>query len=743
MKAPLFLLIAVHALTGLHAEPAKPDPAQLTLARIFTDKEFDEEKMPSLKWSKISASYFTLEKPAEGKDGKDLVQNHVETGKQTILTSAKALTPKGEKKPLTVDSFEFNADESKALLFTHTNKVWRKNTRGDYWLLDLATKALTKLGGDAAPSTLMFAKFSPDGSRVAFVRKNNLQVQGLADLKITALTTDGSHTLINGTSDWVNEEELSLRDCYRWSPDGKQLLLWQFDTKGVKRFSLINQTDGTYPRITTFPYPKAGEKNSATRLGIIAATGSIITWLKVPGDPREHYLPHAEWTPDGKSVLLQQFNRLQNTLRVFLADPTTGETRLILTETDPAWIDNDNPIRWIGDDFLWLSERRGWRHAYRATLSGKLTPITTGPFDVIEVTKVNDVKNGDLYFYASPENPTQRYLYRASLEGSGEAQRLSPADQPGTHTYNFSEDTRWAIHTHSSFSSPPVVDLITLPEHLTKRTLKPQTKLREKLAALNLPKTQFLRVDIGEGIQADAWIMTPAHLDPQRKHPLLMNVYGEPAGQTVKDSWGGQKMLWHAMLAQQGCVIASVDTRGTPAPKGRDWRKAAHLQLGILNAREEAVGVRALLKQFTFLDPQRVGIWGWSGGGTSSLDAIFQYPDLYRTAIAVAPVPDRRLYDTIYEERYMGLPRDQLKAYIAGSPITRAKSLQGHLLLIHGTGDDNVHYQGVEKLINELIIHNKAFTVMPYPNRDHAINIGKGTSRHLYELMTSYLKEHL
>jgi dipeptidyl-peptidase-4 len=222
-----------------------------------------------------------------------------------------------------------------------------------------------------------------------------------------------------------------------------------------------------------------------------------------------------------------------------------------------------------------------------------------------------------------------------------------------------------------------------------------------------------------------------------------MNVYGEPAGQTVKDSWGGQKMLWHAMLAQQGYVIASVDTRGTPAPKGRAWRKAAHLQLGILNAREEASGVRALLKQFTFLDPKRVGIWGWSGGGTSSLDAIFQFPDLYRTAIAVAPVPDRRLYDTIYEERYMGLPKDQPKAYAAGSPITHAKSLQGHLLLIHGTGDDNVHYQGVEKLINELITHNKPFTVMPYPNRDHSINTGKGTSRHLYELMTSYLKQHL
>lgn len=740
MKAPLFLLIAVHALTGLHAEPAKPDPAQLTLARIFTDKEFEEEKMPALKWSKISASYFTLEKPAEGKDGKDLVQNHVETGKQTILASAKALTPKGEKKPLTVDSFEFNADESKALLFTNTKKVWRKNTRGDYWLLDLATKVLTKLGGNAAPSTLMFAKFSPEGTRVAFVRKNNLHLQNLADLKITTLTTDGSDNLINGTSDWVNEEELSLRDCHRWSPDGKQLLFWQFDTKDVKRFWLVNQTDTSYQRFTTFPYPKAGEKNSATRLGIISASGGTVTWLKVPGDPREHYLPHAEWTKDGKSVLLQQFNRLQNTLKVMLADPTTGETKLILTETDPAWIDNDNPIRWIGDDFLWLSERSGWRHAYSATLSGKLTPITSGSYDVIEVTKVNDVKSGSLYFYASPDNATQRYLYRASLEG-GEAQRLST--EPGTHTYDISEDTRWAIHTHSSFSSPPVVDLITLPEHLTKRTLKPQTKLLEKLAALSLPKTEFLHVDIGSGIQADAWIMTPPQHDSQKKHPLLMNVYGEPAGQTVKDAWGGQKMLWHAMLAQQGYVIASVDTRGTPAPKGRAWRKAAHLQLGILNAREEAAGVRAFLKQFTFLDSKRVGIWGWSGGGASSLDAIFQYPDLYRTAIAVAPVPDRRLYDTIYEERYMGLPKDQPKAYTAGSPITHAKSLQGHLLLIHGTGDDNVHYQGVEKLINELIIHNKPFTVMPYPNRDHAINTGIGTSRHLYELMTSYLKEHL
>ena len=729
------LLVLLLTLATLHAEPA-----QLSLASIFTDKEFEEEKLPSLTWSKKTASYFTLEKPAEGKDGKDLVRHDAKSGEKTILATAQALTPKNEKKPLSVDSFEFSPDESKVLLFANTKKVWRKNTRGDYWLLDLASKKLTKLGGDAAASTLMFAKFSPDGSRVAFVRKNNLHVQNLADLKITSITNDGSETLINGTSDWVNEEELSLRDCYRWSPDGKHLLFWQFDTKDVKRFWLVNQTDGTYQRFTTFPYPKAGEKNSATRLGIVSASGGAVTWLKVSGDPREHYLPHAEWTPDGQSVVLQQFDRLQNTLHVMRADPATGETKLIFTETDKAWIENDNPFRWIGDDFLWLSERSGWRHAYRATLSGKLAPITTGSFDVIEVNKVHDVKNGSLYFYASPENATQRYLYRVSLEG-GEPQRLS--DQSGTHSYHISEDTLWAIHTHSSMTKPPVVDLVSLPQHTSVRVLKTQDKLREKLAQVAMPKIEFLKVDIGSGITADAWCMHAADLDTSKKHPLLIHVYGEPAGQTVKDSWGGQKLLWHAMLAQQGYVVASVDTRGTPAPKGRDWRKAVHRQLSILSSREEAEGVRSLLKRFAFLDPQRVGIWGWSGGGGSSLDALFRYPDLYHTAMAVAPVPDRRLYDSIYEERYMGLPKDNAIGYTDGSPITHAKSLKGDLLIVHGTGDDNVHYQGVEKLINELIAHNKPFTVMPYPNRDHSINTGKGTSRHLYELMTRYLHEHL
>jgi dipeptidyl-peptidase-4 len=740
--------IGLMALAG-HAFAAAPkaspaDPALLTLARLFTDEEFKEPKVEAIRWSKLNpGNYFTLDAPKVGKDGRDLVQNEAAGGHKTVLASAQSFLPAGTKKPPGIDSFEFSSDESRVLLFTSTRKVWRKNTRGDYWVMDVASKQMRKLGGKAGPSTLMFAKFSPDGTRVAYVQSNNLYVQNLADMKITALTQDGTAMLINGTSDWVNEEELFIRDGFRWSPDGTRIVFWQFDAGDVKTFSLVNQTDGSYQRITTFPYPKAGEKNSATRLGLVNASGGPVTWLQIPGDPREHYLPQAEWTPDGRAVLVQQLNRLQNTNRLLRADPLTGKTTLVLTETDKAWVENHHEFKWIGDagDFLWLSERSGWRHAYHARLDGTITPITKGEFDVIDIAQV-DAKGGWLYYLASPQNATQRYLYRVKLDG-GTTERISPGTQSGTHSYDISEDARWAVHTYSNFTTPPVMQIVSLPGHQSVNVLADPAKLREKLAALKKPKAEFLRVDIGSGVELDAWCVRAADLDESKRHPLLMHVYGEPAGQTVKDAWGGSKMLWHWMLAQQGYIVASVDNRGTPAPRGREWRKCVYRQLGILSSAEQAEAVRALLKRWPFADPARVGIWGWSGGGSSSLDAIFRYPDLYRTAIAVAPVPDRRLYDSIYEERYMGLPKDNAEGYRLGSAITHAAALKGNLLMVHGTGDDNVHYQGVEKLINELIKHNKEFTVMPYPNRDHAIKDSKSTTRHLHELLTRFLHTNL
>ncbi|MBN9688814.1 MAG: S9 family peptidase [Verrucomicrobia bacterium] len=723
--------------------PRATDPSLLTVDRIFGSKEFREERPAPLRWSRRASDYFTLETPEAGSPGRDLVRIDP-TGGKKLLVPPSAFIPEGSTAPLEVEAFEFSADESKLLLFTDSRRVWRRNTRGNYWVLDLATRKLRRLGGDSAPSTLMFAQFSPDGSRVAYVRENNLYVQELTRMRVTALTTDGSPTRINGTSDWVNEEELEIRNGFRWSPDGRFLAFWQFDLTGVRQFHLLNNTADSYPQITSFPYPKVGETNSATRLGVVAATGGRVRWLQIPGDPREHYLPHLEWTPNGAHLLLQQFNRLQNTNLVMLANPKNGATRVMLRETDAAWVDNLNPFRWADPEggFVWLSERDGWRHAYRADAEDKsFTRITDGDFDVIAI-EAQDNAGGWLYYAASPDNFTQRYLYRTRLTG-GPAERLTPDGQPGWHTYDVSPDCRWAVHTWSTFTTPTTVELVSLPDHKVVRVLTDNRELREKLSALKQPVSEFLKIDIGGNVLLDAWRIRPPAREGVGKHPLLIYVYGEPAGQTVRDSWDGETGLWHWMLAQQGYFVASVDNRGTPAPRGREWRRSVYRQIGILATHDQAAAVRAMLGLWPEADAGRVGVWGWSGGGSMSLNAIFRYPDLYSTAIAVAPNANQLLYDTIYQERYMGLPGDNAAGYRDGSPLTHAQHLRGNLLVVHGTGDDNGHYQGTEMLMNELIARDKPFTVMPYPNRSHSISEGTNTVVHFYRTLTHYLHEHL
>ncbi|MBS0202749.1 MAG: S9 family peptidase [Planctomycetes bacterium] len=737
------------------AEARNRAATDLTLDRIFNSSELHEEKQGNFVWSKLSGSYFALETPAEPKaegddaakkpTGRELVRIDAASGMREVVVPALAFVPEEGKSPLSVEAYEFSADESKLLIYTNSQRVWRRNTRGDYWLLDVGSRKLTKLGGDAEPATMMFAKFSPDATRIAYVCKNNIYVQDLKDWKVIPLTTDGATHLINGTGDWVNEEELDIRDGFRWSPDGQSVAFWQFDTTGVPEFFLIDNAAGTHSRPTAFAYPKVGGTNSAARIGVVGVAGGLVRWLDVPGDSRNHYLARMEWTPNGQQILLQQFNRLQNTNRVLLADPKTGATQTIHTETDEAWLENENPVRWLdaGRAYLWLNESDGWRHAYTATVDGKpLTLLTPGEFDLLKIEAV-DEKSGTLYYTASPDNPTQSYLYRTSLKAGGAQQRLTPADQPGWHTYSFSPNHEWAFHTYSTLTTPPVVDVIRMSDHSVVRPLVTNQKLKDALAALRPTPTEFTRLDIGNNVQLDAWTMQPAQLDPQKKYPLLMYVYGEPHGQTVRDVWQGTRGLWHRMLAQQGYMVASVDNRGTMSPRGRAFRKCVYRQIGIIAPGEQAAAVKVLLQRFPFLDDRRVGVWGWSGGGSMSLNAIFRHPDVYRTAISVAPVADQQLYDTIYQERYMGLPTDNAEGYRNGSPITHAAQLKGNLLLIHGTGDDNCHYQGTEKLMNELIADNKPFSSIPYPGRSHSISEGRGTTRHLHSQMTLYLQQNL
>ena len=451
-----------------------------------------------------------------------------------------------------------------------------------------------------------------------------------------------------------------------------------------------------------------------------------------------------DWAAGSEEVILQRLNRLQNTNQVMLGDARTGNVRTVFTDRDSAWVKIVNDLKWMkdGNYFTWVSERDGWSHIYLISRDGgEVTLVTPGEYDVISVEKI-DEESGWVYFIASPDNPVKRYLYRSRLNGKGAPQRLSPTAQSGTHSYQISDDTKWAFHTYSTFDNPPVIELIELPGHNPVRTLIDNESLRAKVNALKRLPTEFFRVDIGEGVELDGYLIKPPDFNPAMKYPVLFYVYGEPAGQTARDSWGGNGYLWHLMLAQQGYLIVNVDNRGTPSPRGRAWRKCIYRQIGILASADQAAAASAI-GTWDFVDAERFGIWGWSGGGSMSLNAIFRYPDIYRTAMAIAFISNQRYYDTIYQERYMGLPDDNEEGFKNGSPITFAHQLKGNLLIIHGTGDDNCHYQNCEALINELIKHNKPFSMMSYPNRSHGIREGDNTSRHLRELLTRYLLENL
>jgi dipeptidyl-peptidase 4 len=719
------------------------DPSLLTLERIISRNDFHADGFGPARWLKDGSGYTTLESAEQG--GRDLVKYDPATGRREILVAADRLKPDGKDQPLSINDYAWSDDGGSLLIFTNTRRVWRLNTRGDYWAFHLKSGRLQKIGGDVPEASLLFAKFSPDGGRVGYVRENNIYVQDLADGKIVPLTTNGSPTRINGTFDWVYEEEFFLRDGFRWSPDGQSIAYWQLDTTGMSDYVLVNTTEQLYPRLTTIRYPKVGQTNPSCRVGVVASSGGPTRWMDVPGDPRNNYIPRMEWASGSTDLVIQHLNRLQNRDEVMLADVKTGQVRTVLDERDPTWVEVVDDLNWVeaGRRFTWMSERDGWRHLYLVSREGgepKL--VTAGEYDVVDLVRA-DAGTNEVDFIASPDDPKARYLFRGALDGSTPPKRLTPLDQRGTHSYQVSPDGRWAFHTYSSIERPSVIELVGLPDHKVVRTFVDNKALLAKLDVLKGRPSEFFRVAVEDGTELDGWVVKPPDFDPSRRYPLLIHVYGEPAGQTVLDRWGGTNELWHRMLAQHGFVVASIDNRGTPSPRGRAWRKSIYRQIGILASKDQAEALRALEKRWPFIDPKRVGVWGWSGGGSMSLNAIFRYPDLYQTAVAVAFISDQKLYDTIYQERYMGLPDGNPDGYRDGSPITFAGGLKGNLLIIHGTGDDNCHYQSCERLVDRLVALNKPFSMLAYPNRTHSISEGANTSRHLYESMTRFLEQNL
>jgi dipeptidyl-peptidase-4 len=728
------------------------------LRREFVAKDFATKSFGPARWLEDGKSYVTVEASTK-KSARDLVRYDAASTQREVLVSASQLTPQGAEKPLDIDDYAWSTDMNHVLIFTNSRRVWRENTCGDYWVLDRKSNSLKKIGNGGPPSSLMFAKFSPDASKVAYVRFNNLFIEDLDRGVVTQLTTDGSEKIINGTSDWVYEEEFSVRDAFRWSPDGKRIAYWQFDTSNVKSYPLVYDVGpssklltgipypdpGVYPTVRQYPYPQPGSPNSSVRIGVIPAIGGETRWMQVPGDPSDNYITRVEWASDSDTLVLQHLNRLQNTNDVLLADARTGTVQNVHQEKDTTWVDVVEDMKWLhgGKDFLWVSEQDGWRHVYLISRDGKqMRPITPGAFDVIEVVGV-DPKEEWLYYMASPENATQRYLYRTRIDGKGKPERLTPTNEPGSHGYHVSPDLQWAIHTYSTIDTPPVIDLVHLPDGKQQRVFEDNAKVRASVKDLTSQPTEFVHVDAGDNVTLDGWVMKPKDFDPAKKYPVLVYIYGEPAAQTVVDRWDGFNGIFHRILNQDGYVVVSFDNRGTPAPKGAAWRKVIYGSVGVLSSKEQAVALQALEKTHPYIDSDRVAVWGRSGGGSNTLNLMFRHPEIYKVGMSVAPVPDQRLYDSIYQERYMGLPQQNADGYKSSSAVNFAEGLQGHLLLVHGSGDDNVHYQGSELLVNRLIELGKPFDFMTYPGRTHSISEGQGTAYHLYSLLARYLEEHL
>ena len=706
----------------------------------------------------------------------DVVWNESETGYFTIkdnnivLVSTrgkedKVILSSSQVNNLEIESFSFSQSKNKILIFTQSVKVWRYNTRGDYWVYDFKKNEIQKLGRNMSGSSLMFAKFSPNERFVAYVSKEksesgirnsstsvNIYLESLDDRTIKKLTSsNGTKKLINGTFDWVYEEEFGCRDGFIFNEDGTRIAFWQIDANQVRDFYMINNTDSIYSYTIPVEYPKVGEDLTPARIGVINLTNEEITWMKIPGEQNKFYLPRMTWMPGRNDLMIQQLNRKQNHSKIYIANANNGSTELLMEEKDDAWVDlrSSWPYQvqagWKfinnGKEFLYTTEKDGWSHIYRFDITNKTEYLVTkGNYDVVKPLAY-DEKNENVYFIASPENPTERYLYKTSAKGDGKLIRVTPDVLEGSHNYQISTKAKYAFHSFSNYFTRPMQAIVSLPNH--KFIIENQNMIEKyDLEKKKDHPLEFFEITTVDDVTMEGWIVKPKNLDKNKKYPVLFYFYSEPAGQTGVNRYGaGNNGLYDGNLGEDGYVYVTFDGRGTPSPKGRAWRKAIYRNIGRINVRDMAMGAKAVFEKYEFIDTSRVAVHGWSGGGTATLNCLFQYPEIFHTGIAVAAVANQLTYDNIYQERYMGDPKESYQDYVDGSPIKYAKNLEGNLLYIHGTGDDNVHYQNAEMLANELIKHKKIFYMLSYPNRSHGIR-EDGAYPHVRLMFTDFLRKN-
>jgi dipeptidyl-peptidase-4 len=728
IKKLLLLIIVVAPLFKINAQNASKN---LTLQEIWASRTFSSAFVQGGASMNDGLHYTVLE---SSEKGQSIVKYEYASGKMvSVLFNSWDYTLGG--KPLEFEEYTFSADESKILLTTDSEPVYRYSSRSTFVVADLKNKTVKPLAERGSKQT--YADFSPDGIKVAFVRDNNLFIKDLNSGEEQAVTNDGKQNeIINGASDWVYEEEFALTRAFFWSPDSRNLAYLKFDERKVKEFNMATY-GSLYPGEYRFKYPKAGEDNSVVTVHIYGLSSKKTTTINAGNDPQQ-YFARLTWNYSGSELCITRLNRLQNHLQLIMADAETGQTRVMLEERSKTYIDVHDNLTFLanGRQFFWTSEKDGWNRAYLYDIQGKeISALSESGSDLTEVYGV-DEKNGLFWYQAAWPNPMSRTVFSARLNGKGQKPLIK---WTGHQDAQFSATFSYALVTRSQANAPVQFELYSSSGKLL-RVLENNSDLLSRLNEYNLSKKEFFKIPNGQGDSLNAWMIKPPDFNPTKKYPIFMTVYGGPGHNTVEDQWEGANYLWHNLLAQKGYIVVSVDNRGTQF-RGEAFKKSTYMQLGRYET-EDQMAAAKYLGTLNYVDASRIGIQGWSYGGYMSSLCITKGADLFKMAIAVAPVTNWRYYDSIYTERFMQLPQNNAAGYDDNSPINHVARLKGKYLLVHGTADDNVHFQNSVEMVNALVKANKQFDVFFYPDKNHGI-YGGNTRLHLYTMMTDYIVKNL
>jgi dipeptidyl-peptidase-4 len=726
----IYVLVAPFSAQGQETETASQS---IQFQHLFDDT-FSPERVRSVNWMN-DGRYFTAIDAI--KEGVELRKYDITTGDYEVLLSSQDLVPEGQEQPIALQGYQFSADETKLLIKTDVEQIWRRSTREHYYVYDLKSGELNKLTN--SDEKQQYAEFSPAGDKVAFVRNNDLFWVDLDSGRETQITSDGEENkIINGASDWVYEEEFSFAKAWFWAPDGNRIAFYRFDESRVKQYSFPEYHGGNYTDHVTYKYPKAGEQNSIVTIGVYDLDQAETTWMDI-GDEIDQYIVRLNWTQDPHRVAIRRMNRLQNKQDLMIADASTGETEIIKTETSDTWIDENDDLTFLenGKEFIYVSEEDGYNHIYLYGMDGKQKrQVTEGDWEVTQFLGY-DEDSKRIYYISTEDSPLERHLYSIKINGR---RKKELGEASGWYDINMSPDFRYYIETFSAPNTPPIYTLRD-QDGDEIRVLEDNQALADRLQEYAMPHKEYLQLDLKEAGSLNAYIYKPADFDSTKQYPVLMYVYGGPGSQTVTKRFdSGQRAMWHRYLVSKGYLVVSVDNRGTGA-RGRDFEKQTYKQLGLLETTDQIEAAK-YFGTLPYVNEDRIGIWGWSYGGYMTTFSMEKGNDVFSTGIAVAPVTHWKFYDTIYTERFMQTPQLNPDGYRRTAPLNYADQITGDFLLIHGTSDDNVHFQNTVELTKQLIQSNVEYQTLIYPNSNHGIYTG-GARPHLWRNMTEFILNHL